>query len=173
MKHRVEKARESAHDSHRRTCAWLWAKVDLAIELAQQKRNRDEFDHDVKLKPAVRETGKEAATSALPAETKKEKKGNKKAKKEKSGQDTGGTPAAPAPKGKSPSKPKPPPPPKSQGANKGDTNLTPRSKAVSKTAKMSAAEKAKVPCMFYAYQVVFFPTFANREVYWATPTCPQ
>ena len=36
MKHRVEKARESAHDSHRRTCAWLWAKADLAIELAQQ-----------------------------------------------------------------------------------------------------------------------------------------
>ena len=57
----VEKARESAHDSHRRTCAWLWAKADLAIELAQQKRNRDEFDQDVKLKPAVRGTGKEAA----------------------------------------------------------------------------------------------------------------
>ena len=65
MKHLVEKARESAHDSHRRTCAWLWAKADLAIELAQQKRNRDEFDQDVKLKPAVRGTGKEAATSAL------------------------------------------------------------------------------------------------------------
>ena len=31
MKHRVEKARESAHDSHPRTCAWLWAKADLAI----------------------------------------------------------------------------------------------------------------------------------------------
>ena len=57
------------------TCAWLW---DLAIELAQQKRNRDEFDQDVKLKPAVRGTGKEAATSALPAETEKEKKKNKK-----------------------------------------------------------------------------------------------
>ena len=28
MKHRVEKARESAHDSRRRTCAWLWAKAD-------------------------------------------------------------------------------------------------------------------------------------------------
>ena len=154
MKHRVEKARESAHGSHRRTCAWLWAKADLAIELAQQKRNRDEFDQDVKLKPAVRGTGKEAATSALPAETKKEKKKNKKGdKKGDQGQDKGGTPAAPAPKGKSPSNPKPPPP-KSQNANKGDTtpsNLTPRSKAVSKTAKMSAVEKAKVPCMFYAY----------------------
>ena len=123
-------------------------------ELAQQKRNRDEFDQDVKLKPAVRGTGKEAATSALPAETKKEKKKNKKGdKKGDQGQDKGGTPAAPAPKGKSPSNPKPPPP-KSQNANKGDTapsNLTPRSKAVSKTAKMSAVEKAKVPCMFYAY----------------------
>ena len=67
MKHRVEKARETAHDSHRRTCAWLWAKAKA-----------DEFDQDVKLKPAVRGTGKEAATSALPAETKKEKKKNKK-----------------------------------------------------------------------------------------------
>ena len=102
MKHRVEKARESAHDSHRRNCAWLWAKADLAIELAQPKRNRDEFDQDVKLKPAVRGTGKEAATSALPAETKKEKKKNKKGeKKGDQGQDKGGTPAAPAPKGKS------------------------------------------------------------------------
>ena len=93
----------------------------------------------------------------MPAETKKEKKKNKKGeKKGDQGQDKGGTPAAPAPKGKSPFNPKPPPPPppKSQSANKGDTtpsNLTPRSKAVSKTAKMSAVEKAKVPCMFYAY----------------------
>ena len=54
MKHRNEKARESAHNSHRRTCAWLWVQADLAIEFAQQKRNRDEFDQDVKLKPAVR-----------------------------------------------------------------------------------------------------------------------
>ena len=149
MKHRVEKARESAHDSHRRTCAWLWAKADLAIELAQQKRNRDEFDQDVKLKPAVRGTGKEAVTSALP-ETKKEKKKNKKGeKKGDQGQDKGGTPAAPAPKNKSPLNPRPPPPPKSQSANKGDTtpsNLTPISKAVSKTAKMSAVEEAKVQC---------------------------
>ena len=116
----------------------------------------DEFDQDVKLKQAVRGTGKEAATSALPAETKKETKKNKKGeKKGDQGQDKGGAPAAPAPKGKSPFNPKPPPPPpKSQSANKGDTtpsNLTPRLKAVSKTAKMSAVEKAKVPCMFYAY----------------------
>ena len=111
MEHRVEKARE-AHDRHRRSCAWLWAKADLAIELAQQKRNRDEFDQDVKLKPAVCGTGKEAPTSALPAETKKEKKKNKKVeKKGDQGQDKGGTPAAPAPKGKSPFNPPPPPPP--------------------------------------------------------------
>ena len=38
---------------------------------------------------------------------------------------------------------KPPPPPKQPG--------TPRSLAASKTANMTAAEKAKVPCMFYAY----------------------
>ena len=38
---------------------------------------------------------------------------------------------------------KPPPPPKAPG--------TPRSQAASKTANMTAAEKARVPCMFYAY----------------------
>ena len=133
MKHRVEK-------------------YDLAIELAQQKRNRDEFDQDVKLKPAVR--AKEAATSALPAETKKEKKKNKKGeKKGDQGQDKGGTPAAPAPKGKSPLNPKPPPPPKSQSASKGDTtpsNFTRGRRPCPRQQRCQPLKRQKFR-MFYAY----------------------
>ena len=55
--------------------------------------------------------------------------------------------AAPAPKAKpkaKPSGPKPPPPNK-----KGNT--TPCVEEAKKVAKMSASEKAKAPCMFYAY----------------------
>ena len=55
--------------------------------------------------------------------------------------------AAPAPKAKpkaKPSGPKPPPP-----NRKGNT--TPRGEEARKVAKMSASEKAKTPCMFYAY----------------------
>ena len=74
-------------------------------------------------------------------------------KKEKSADQQ--TPAAPAPKVKAP---KPPPPkanaaaaPKGKGKGGSNNNLTPRSKAISKTASMTAAEKAKTPCMFCAY----------------------
>ena len=41
----------------RRATRKLWSKADLAIELVQQKRN---------LKPSVRNSGKDAATSAMP-----------------------------------------------------------------------------------------------------------
>ena len=50
---KVVKAREARLDSHRRTPDWLWSKVDLAIQLDQQKRNRAEFDKQLKLKPAA------------------------------------------------------------------------------------------------------------------------
>ena len=50
---KVVKAREARLDSHRRTTDWLWSKVDLAIQLDQQKRNHAEFDKQLKLKPAA------------------------------------------------------------------------------------------------------------------------
>ena len=59
-------------------------------------------------------------------------------------------------------KAKVPPPPKPP------TPRTPRSAAASKTANMSAAEKAKVPCMFYAYnscraaKCAFFHSDSNK-----------
>ena len=39
---KVVKAREARLDSHRHTTDWLWSKVELAIQLDQQKRNRAE-----------------------------------------------------------------------------------------------------------------------------------
>ena len=157
---KVVKAREARLDSHRRTTDWLWSKVDLAIQLDQQKRNRAEFDKQLKLKPAAGYAGTQHTPddkiAGAPAPTP-----NPKAKATPKSQGSGwGNPnpkpnkipkenvkAAPAPKAKpkaKPSGPKPPPP-----NRKGNT--TPRGEEARKVAKMSASEKAKTPCMFYAY----------------------
>ena len=48
LKQKVEKARESRPGSHRRTTEWLWNRVDIALELHQQKINRHEFDRTLK-----------------------------------------------------------------------------------------------------------------------------
>ena len=50
LKPKVEKARESKPGSHRRSTGWLWNRVDIALELHQQKMNRQEFDSDRTLK---------------------------------------------------------------------------------------------------------------------------
>ena len=44
LKSKIAKAREAGLASHRRTTEWLWKRVDIAIELHQQKINRQEFD---------------------------------------------------------------------------------------------------------------------------------
>ena len=49
LKPKVEKAREAPIGSHRRKPEWLWSKVDLALELHQDKRNRDEFDKSLQI----------------------------------------------------------------------------------------------------------------------------
>ena len=157
---KVVKAREARLDSHRRTTDWLWSKVDLAVQLDQQKRNRAEFDKQLKLKPAAGYAGTQHTPddkiAGAPAPTP-----NPKAKATPKSQGSGGgnpnpkpnkipkenVKAAPAPKAKpkaKPSGPKPPPP-----NRKGNT--TPRGEEARKVAKMSASEKAKIPCMFYAY----------------------
>ena len=53
MAPKVTKAREARLDSHRRTTEWLWSKVELAIQLEQQKHNRRDFDRQLGLKPAA------------------------------------------------------------------------------------------------------------------------
>ena len=164
MAYKVQKAREAPLGSHRRTTAWLWEKVDLAIELEQQKKNRADFDRQLQLKPqdgysgtaevpgapaptgAAKTKKEKAAEKAEKDRKEKEKKDKEKKKKEKEAAKAAALAAAagrPNPKGG----PKPPPkPPKSP---RGDT--TPRGQEVTKAAQMTPAEKAKTPCMFYAY----------------------
>ena len=128
LKPKVEKAREAPIGSHRRKPEWLWSRVDLALELHQEKRNRDEFDKSLQIKPAVMSQGNNS--NAMPAASSEDKpKKNKKSKKDKSADQQ--TPAAPAPKVKAP---KPPPPkanaapaPKGKGKGGSNDNLTPRS----------------------------------------------
>eukprot|EP00435_Cladocopium_sp_Y103_P064106 s119_g25.t1 len=83
---KVMKAREASHGSHRRTTKWLWEKVELAIQLDQQKRNRLDFDKQLKLKPAqgyAGTQGKPDNVPGAPATKDKEKKGKEKKTKEK------------------------------------------------------------------------------------------
>ena len=166
MKARCEKAREATGGSHRRTTEWLWSKVEIALQLHQQKVNREEFDKNLRAKPQVltstATTGKDQvpATPAPKAAPKgaadkpprKEKK-NKKNKKDKDKDEE--VPAAPAPKGApkggkgkgkgdNPKSPRTP-----RGGKGGDT--TPRSAEVKRVKDMTAAEKKKTPCMFYAH----------------------
>ena len=166
MRPRCEKAREAASGSHRRTTEWLWSKVELALQLHQQKVNREEFDKNLRAKPQVltstaTSSKDQPSVPATPApnaapkgaadKPQKEKK-NKKNKKEKKEKDED-VPAAPAPKGKgkggkgdkSPRTPRQ----GDKGGGGGDT--TPRSAEVKRVKNMTAAEKKKTPCMFYAY----------------------
>ena len=81
MAYKVQKAREAPLGSHRRTTAWLWEKVDFAIELEQQKKNRADFDRQLQLKPqdgysgTAEVPGATAPTGA--AKTRKEKAAEK------------------------------------------------------------------------------------------------
>ena len=165
LKAKVEKAREAGLSSHRRTTEWLWKRVDIAIELHQQKINRQEFDRTLQAKPEVltSTTTQKPNVPANPAKPdaqpkgdkptkeKKEKKRKKKKKKDKDGEDE--VPATPAP-----NTPRTPRTPKGKGqkgkgkgkgGSQGDT--TPRSQQAQSAKNMSAEEKARTPCMFYAY----------------------
>ena len=160
LKQKVEKARESRPGSHRRTTEWLWNRVDIALELHQQKINRQEFDRTLKGKPQVlgpsTQLPKGADTSAAPAPTDptvaaapatREKKKKKKKNKEDSE-----VPATPAPKGKGKGKSDSTPrrtPRGGRGGNKGDT--TPRSDQACHASQRTKEEKARTPCMFYAF----------------------
>ena len=73
LKQKVEKARESKFGSYRRTTEWLWNRVDIALELHQQKINRQELDRTLRGKPQVlgpkTRLPKGADTAAAPAPT--------------------------------------------------------------------------------------------------------
>ena len=163
MAYKVQKAREAPFGSHRRTTAWLWEKVDLAIELEQQKKNRADFDRQLQLKPqdgysgtaevpgapaptgAAKTKKEKAAEKAEKDRKEKEKKDKEKKKKEDKAAAKAAALAAAAagpPKGAPKKPPKAPPRP-----------TTPRGAEVSKAAQMTPQEKARTPCMFYAYNM--------------------
>ena len=152
---KITKSREAPAGHRRKTCEWLWKQVELAISLEQQKKNRIEFDKQLKLKPQVITPSTNATnvpanaaptkappTVKPPKPDKPPKKSKEEKKREKAEAKAVALAAAAKAKAKA-AKVKPPPPPKPPG--------TPRSQAASKTANVTAAEKAKVPCMFYAY----------------------
>ena len=156
MAYKVQKAREAPFGSHRRTTNWLWEKVDLAIELEQQKKNRADFDRQLQLKPqdgysgTAEVPGAPAPTGAAKAKKKKaaekaEKDRKEKEKKEKEKKTAAAAAAAAGPPKGAPKKP-PPKPPR-------PGNTTPRGAEVVKAAQMTPAEKARAPCMFYAHNM--------------------
>ena len=155
---KITKSREAPAGHRRKTSEWLWNQVELAISLEQQKKNRIEFDKQLKLKPQVVTSSTSSAsvpanaaptkappTPKAPKPDKPPNKSKEEKKKEKAEAKAAALAAAAKVKAKAP-KVKPPPTPKNPGPPR-----TPRSEAASKTANMTAAEKAKMPCMFYAY----------------------
>ena len=148
MAAKVLKAREAPLTSHRRTTNWLWEKVELVLQLDQQRKNRiatkaagAPATSDPKAAP---KGNPKAGVPGAPAP----KNANPKSKADKGKK----VEAAPAPHAKAKAKPKAKakgttttsPPPKS-GAT------TPRSAEASRVANMTPAQKARTPCMFYAY----------------------
>ena len=153
--------------------------MDIALELHQQKINRQEFDRTLRGKPQVlgpnTQLPKGAGASAAPAPTNptvaaapatREKKKKKKTKKEDSE-----VPATPAPnkgkgKGKGDSSPRRTTPRGTRGGGHGDT--TPRSEQARRAGQMTKEEKARTPCMFYAFgsckatKCVFLHDDANK-----------
>ena len=85
LKAKVEKAREAGLSSHRRTTEWLWKRVDIAIELHQQKINRQEFDRTLQAKPEVltSTTTQKPNVPANPAKPDTQPKGDKPTKEKK------------------------------------------------------------------------------------------
>ena len=94
---KVQKSREAALSSHRRTTRWLWEKLELIVQLDQQKKNRADFDRQLKLKPAQGYVGDDSKVPANPGE-KKPDKPSKREKKEKKDKDKERKPDKPKPK---------------------------------------------------------------------------
>ena len=149
---KIRKAREAPHGSHRRSTKWIWSKVELAIELEQQKVNRLAFDKQLRQKPHHEGAGN--AAPAAPANAKPDKpdkppkdKKNKKQKKAKGDKTKPDVPAAAVPPKAAP---KGPPKPKPKKSPRGG-DATPRTAEIVKVSSMTPAQKAKHPCMFYAF----------------------
>ena len=144
---KITKSREAPVGHRRKTCEWLWKQVELLISLEQQKKNRIEFDKQLKLKPQVLTSSTSSNVPANAAPTKappapkapkpdkppKKSKAEKKKEKEAKAQAEAHALAAAAKAKAKAAKVKPPPPPKNPGPPK-----TPRSANAAKTANMTA-----------------------------------
>ena len=157
LKAKVEKAREAGQSSHRRTTEWLWKRVDIAIELHQQKINQQEFDKTLQAKPEVltSTTTQKPDVPANPAKPNAQPKGDKpdkprkekkqkkkKKKKNKDGEDE--VPATPAPN--TPRTPRTPKGKGEKGKGKGkggnQGNTTPCSQQAQSAKNMTAEHRA-------------------------------
>ena len=67
LKPKVEKAREARQGSHRRTTEWLWNRVDIAIDLHQQRVNRQDFDKSLQAKPEALTSTSQPSKPNVPA----------------------------------------------------------------------------------------------------------
>lgn len=150
---KVTKSREARADSKKKTCEWLWKQVDLALDLEQQRRNRTDFDKLLRAKPGGWGAVDDASVSGAPlvpiTETPTREEGNRERGDKRSKWDEpGGSDNAPQVPGMpAPPKGRPKGPPPSDPSS----STTPRTAEAQRVSKMTAAEKAKVPCMFFAY----------------------
>ena len=163
LRPKVEKAREARPGSHRRTTEWLWNRVDIAIDLHQQRVNRQEFDKSLQAKPEALTSTSQPSKPNVPAnpaqgaavgapqggnpdKPRKEKKTKKKGENAEAD-----VPATPAPKGGGKGKKggKGDGTPRTPRTPKGDN--TPRSAQAKSARNMTPEEKAKTPCMFWAF----------------------
>ena len=161
MAPKVIKAREARLDSHCRTTDWLWSKVELAIQLEQQERNRRDFDEQLGLKPAAgyfgTNTPPDVNIAGAPAPT--PHPDSESTSESPASQGSGGSEdflpwrdaqnkedmqAAPTQKA-SPVGLKQP-----SSTNMDSTNSRGRRPKIK---AMLAAEKATIPCMFFAYNI--------------------
>ena len=67
MKPKVEKTREAMQGSHRRTTEWLWNRVDIAIDLHQQRVHRQVFDKSLQAKPEALTSTSQPSKPNVPA----------------------------------------------------------------------------------------------------------
>ena len=166
---KVVKSREAPVGSSRRTTKWLWEKVDLLIELDQNRTNRAAFDkklqgnpHDIAVTAAPAAAGKtkekkKETDSKTKSKSEKPKK-EKKTKEKESQPNKSSTPRNTPRQGKTEATAAPAQTSKGgkQQQNKGDKkgksgSLTPRSAAVKKAQDMTPQEKAKTPCIFFPF----------------------
>ena len=141
MAYKVQKSREAPVGSHRRTTAWLWEKAqDGYLETSEVPGAPAPTGAALSKKEKAAQKAAEKAEKDRKEKEKKEKE-KKKREKEAAKAACGLSCCCKSPTERRPQKPK----------RNGST--TPRGAEVVKASKMTPAEKAKTPCMFYAYSM--------------------